>query len=74
MATQHRLRLVFGGPSHPKCPRAKAKKYYEYTAIDDCTRLRVLRIYPRNDQATAIQFRDHATIVITKTGGGTIGS
>jgi len=34
----------------------------------------VLRIYPRNDQATAIQFRDHATIVITKTGGGTIGS
>src|SRR5580693_3524231 len=25
---------------------AKAKKYYQFTAIDDCTRLRVLRIYP----------------------------
>ncbi|MCF7548670.1 DDE-type integrase/transposase/recombinase [Pseudonocardia sp. WMMC193] len=30
-----------------------------YTAIDDCTRLRVLRIYPRSDQKTAIQFLDH---------------
>ncbi|MEY2443780.1 MAG: hypothetical protein QOE00_360, partial [Ilumatobacteraceae bacterium] len=27
--------------------------------IDDCTRLRVLRIYPKNNQATAIQFLDH---------------
>jgi hypothetical protein len=26
---------------------AKAKKYYQFTAIDDCARLRVLRIYPR---------------------------
>ena len=38
---------------------ARAKKYYQYTAIDDCTRLRVLRIYPRNNQVTAIQFLDH---------------
>jgi transposase len=36
---------------------AQAKKYYQFTAIDDCTRLRVLRIYPRLNQKTAIQFR-----------------
>jgi len=35
------------------------KKHYQYTAIDDCTRLRVLRIYPRNNQSTAIQFLDY---------------
>src|SRR5437763_13717800 len=35
------------------------KKHYHYTAIDDCTRIRVLRIYPRNDQKTAIQFADY---------------
>lgn len=28
-------------------------KYYQFTAIDDCTRLRVLKIYPRCDQTTA---------------------
>ena len=33
--------------------------YYQFTAIDDCTRLRVLRIYPRNNQKTAIQFLDY---------------
>jgi transposase InsO family protein len=37
----------------------KKKRYYQYAAIDDCTRLRVLRAYPRNDQKTAIQFIDH---------------
>jgi transposase InsO family protein len=37
----------------------KKKRYYQYTAIDDCTRLRVLRAYPRNDQKVAIQFVDH---------------
>jgi hypothetical protein len=31
-------------------PGAKARKYYQFTAIDDCTRLRVLRIYPRLNQ------------------------
>jgi Integrase core domain len=41
-------------PSTPK-----AKKYYQYTAIDDCTRLRVLRAYPRCNQQTAIQFLDY---------------
>ncbi len=35
------------------------KKYYQFTAIDDCTRLRVLRIYPRLNQKTAIQFVDY---------------
>jgi len=36
-----------------------AKKYYQFTAIDDCTRLRVLRIYPALNQKTAIQFADY---------------
>jgi transposase InsO family protein len=35
------------------------KKYYQYTAIDDCTRIRVLRIYPRNNQKSSIQFLDY---------------
>jgi transposase InsO family protein len=35
------------------------KKHYQFTAIDDCTRIRVLRIYPRNTQKTAIQFIDY---------------
>ena len=37
----------------------KVKKYYQFTAIDDCTRLRVLRIYPKLNQKTAIQFVDY---------------
>jgi hypothetical protein len=32
------------------------RKHYQFTAIDDCTRLRVLRIYPKLSQHTAIQF------------------
>ncbi len=35
------------------------KKYCQYTAIDDCTRIRVLRIYDRNNQNTAIRFVDY---------------
>jgi len=38
---------------------AKKKKYYQFTAIDDCTRLRILRIYDRCNQKTSIQFLDH---------------
>ena len=34
------------------------KRYYQFTAIDDCTRLRILRIYERLNQKTAIQFAD----------------
>jgi hypothetical protein len=37
----------------------RRKKYYQFTAIDDCTRLRVLRAYPHCDQKTAIAFIDH---------------
>src|SRR5436309_1882437 len=35
------------------------RKHYQLTAIDDCTRIRVLRIYDRCDQRTAIQFVDY---------------
>jgi len=35
------------------------RKFYQFTAIDDCTRLRVLRIYERLNQKTAIQFLDY---------------
>jgi len=38
---------------------ALRKKHYQFTAIDDCTRLRVLRIYPALNQKTAIQFVDY---------------
>lgn len=37
----------------------RRKKYYQFTAIDDCTRLRVLRVYPTLNQDTAIQFADY---------------
>jgi len=32
------------------------KRLYQFTAIDDCTRIRVLKIYDACNQATAIQF------------------
>ena len=35
------------------------KRFYQFTAIDDCTRLRVLRLYPKLNQRTAIQFVDY---------------
>ena len=35
------------------------RRYYQFTAIDDCTRLRVLKIYERNNQKNAIQFVDY---------------
>lgn len=41
----------------------KPIKRYQYTAIDDATRVRVLKIYERHTQANAIAFIDH---VITK--------
>ena len=34
------------------------KKHYQFTAIDDCTRIRVLRLYDRATQTTAIRFVD----------------
>lgn len=43
-----------------RAPRGLVKKkYYQFTAIDDCTRLRVLRIYERVNQKSAIQFVDY---------------
>lgn len=38
---------------------AAGKKFYQFTAIDDCTRIRVLKAYPRCNQKTAIQFLDY---------------
>jgi transposase InsO family protein len=39
--------------------KGSRKKHYQFTAIDDCTRIRVLRIYDRLSQKTAIQFADY---------------
>jgi transposase len=37
----------------------RRRRYYQYTAIDDCTRIRVLKIFDRNTQTSAIQFIDY---------------
>ncbi len=37
---------------------SRPRRYYQYTAIDDCTRVRVLKIYERNTQRSAIAFID----------------
>ena len=37
----------------------RRRKFYQFTAIDDCTRLRILRVYPALNQETAIQFVDY---------------
>lgn len=42
-----------------KDPAGKLKKLYQYTAIDDATRARVLKIYPKHNQQMAIEFVDH---------------
>jgi hypothetical protein len=34
------------------------KHFYQFTAIDDCTRLRILKVFERNNQRSAIQFVD----------------
>jgi transposase len=39
--------------------KGSRRKHYQFTAIDDCTRIRVLRIYDRCNQRTAIQFVDY---------------
>ena len=38
----------------------KLRNHYQLTAIDDCTRLMVLRIYPRCDLKRAIAVIDYA--------------
>jgi transposase InsO family protein len=39
--------------------KGSRKKHYQFTAIDDCTRIRVLRIYDRLNQQSAIRFLDY---------------
>jgi transposase InsO family protein len=39
--------------------KGSRKKHFQFTAIDDCTRIRVLRIYDRLNQQTAIRFLDY---------------
>jgi transposase InsO family protein len=53
---QVQIDVKFIAPLKGATPR---KKYYQFTAIDDCTRLRVLRIYPALNQKNAIQFVDY---------------
>ncbi|CDM74695.1 IS481 family transposase [Mycobacterium marinum] len=54
-------RVAAGAPGRAQPAKAVGRrgKFYQFTAIDDCTRLRVMRIYPRNNQKTAIQFVDY---------------
>jgi len=40
--------------------KGQTKRFYPFTAIDDCTRIRVLKIYERNTQKSAINFVDYA--------------
>jgi transposase InsO family protein len=42
-----------------KNAEGKIVKRYQYTAIDDATRIRALQIYPEHNQARAIQFMDY---------------
>ena len=37
----------------------RARKYYQYTAIDDCTRIRILKTFDANIQQVAIAFLDY---------------
>lgn len=38
--------------------KGRSQSYWQFTAIDDCTRLRVLKIYERNNQVNACDFVD----------------
>ena len=42
-----------------KTSDGKSVRRFQYTAIDDATRIRALKIYQRHNQQTAIQFIDH---------------
>jgi len=39
-----------------KNPQKHMRRFYQFTAIDDCTRFRVLRIYSRNNTQNAMDF------------------
>lgn len=42
-----------------KDPAGKMQKLYQYTAIDDATRARALKVCPKHNQQTAIEFVDY---------------
>lgn len=42
-----------------KDPKGKIIRRFQYTAIDDATRIRALKIYPRHSQENAIAFVDY---------------
>lgn len=48
-----------GGAAPAPKPVGKRGKVYQHTALDDCTRLRIMKIHPRNNQKTAVEFLDH---------------
>ncbi len=39
-------------------PGVTKRRFYQYTAIDDCTRRRILKVFERNNSRSAIQFVD----------------
>ena len=41
-----------------KVVQVKREKIFQYTALDDCTRVRVLRLYPRQNQRSSLHFLD----------------
>lgn len=51
---QIQIDVKFLSPIH-----RQKKRYYQFTAIDDCTRIRILKIYERNNQINAIKFVDY---------------
>jgi len=55
----HRIQMDVKFVTPLRSAKAPKKRYYQFTAIDDCTRLRVLRIYERCTQKSAIQFVDY---------------
>lgn len=42
-----------------KIPNVSDKRYYQFTAIDDCTRVRIMQIFERNNQKNAVKFVDY---------------
>jgi transposase InsO family protein len=49
----------YAPPATKPAARRRRRRYYQFTAIDDCTRLRVLRIYSTLNQKTAIALVDY---------------
>jgi len=45
-------------PNRVKRIPGTRRRLFQFTAIDDCTRIRVLKVYDRCNQTTAIQFID----------------